>query len=126
MVYALVITIAAGLLLLALPAGLFWASRRASQSSLSFRGWRWHPNALGFTLLAIVAAVLLWRVFPAVIFLPMVIPFFWRFRGRRSGGPLVWQWRARSGQPHTNGQSNGRQKDDDPAIEGQYRNLDDE
>jgi hypothetical protein len=128
MVYALVITVAAGLLLLALPAGLFWFGRRATQGNLSFRGWRWHPNRIGFSVLAIVAAVVFARFFPGILFLLFVIPVLWRFRGRRSGGgrPFVWQWRAKRGQPHTNGQSNGHKQGDDPAIEGQYRNLDDE
>jgi hypothetical protein len=124
MIYALVITIAAGLVLLALPTGLFLAGRRAVHGDFSLRGWRWHPNALGFTVLAIVAAVVLWRIFPEFLFLPLVIPFFWRWRGRRSGGPFAWTWRARRQQqpPPTN----GHRKDDDHAIEGQYRNLDDD
>jgi len=128
MIYALVLTVAAGLLLLALPTGLFLAGRNVSRGGFSFRSWRWHPNALGFTALALVATFILWRIFPEVLFLPMVLPFFWRWRSRRSGGTSGWTWRAKRGQaPPTNGHhSNGHHKDDDHAIEGQYRNLDDE
>lgn len=128
MIYALVITILAGLVLLAVPTVLALAGRRATRGEFSLSGWRWRPNALGLTLLAIVAVVVLGRIFPVVFFLPMLIPFFWRFRGGRrsgSGGPFNWQWRARRGPPpSTNGHSNGHKQDDQNAIEGQYRNLD--
>jgi hypothetical protein len=133
-IYALAIAIVAGLALLAVPTGLFLAGRRAfgaDKGTRSRLGWSWRPNALGFSLLAIVATLVLSRAFPEILFLPLVIPLFWRFRGRgrRSGrgGPFVWQWRARRGDPPpTNGHSNGHAKDDENAIEGQFRNLDDE
>jgi hypothetical protein len=128
-IYAVVIAIAAGLALLAIPAGLFMLGRKAAQGALSLRNWSWRPNGLGFAVLAILGAVVLWRIFPEVLFVPFIIPFFMRFRGRRSGGtsgnggPFVWQWRSRRGQPPS---SNGHKQDDDQAIEGQYRNVDDE
>ncbi len=130
MVYALIITTVAALVLLAIPTVLVLAGRRATEGNFSISGWSWRPNALGLTLLAIVAVVLLGRFFPVVFFLPMLIPFFWRFRGGRkpgTGGPLNWQWRARRGPPpSTNGHSNGHKKDGQNTIEGQYRNVDDE
>lgn len=134
MIYALAITVIAGLVLLAIPSGLYMAGRRVfgdSKTSLSRPGWSFRPNALGFTLIAIVLSFALWRIFPGFLLLPMLIPFVWRFRGgggRRSGtgGPFVWQWRARRGPPPTNGHSNGHTKDDESSIEGQFRNIDDE
>lgn len=130
MIYALVITIVAALVLLAIPTVLALAGRRATEGNFSISGWSWRPNALGFTLIAIVLSVALWRFFPVFLFLPMLIPFVWRFRGGRrpgAGGPFNWQWRARGGPPpSTNGHSNGHKRDDKGAIEGQHRNLDDE
>jgi hypothetical protein len=82
MAYALIISIAAGVLLLALLAlaGVL-VSRRGP---VSLRGWRWYPSPLGLLLLVPVAAFLLWRALPVLIFVPLVIPFFWRMR--RGGG----------------------------------------
>jgi hypothetical protein len=125
-VYALVLAVAAGLLLLAIPAGLLLAGRRISWDGFSLRGWSWRPNALGFSLLTILAALALWRLFPEFLLLPVFLPLLWRWRDRRSGQAFAWQWRAKRGRPSTNGRSNGHQHGDDPSIEGQYRHKDDE
>ncbi len=65
--------------------------------------------------------LLLWRVFPAFLFLPIIIPFFWRWQ---SGSRAFFRgWRPGQRRPPTNG--NGSYRADDP-IEGRYRPLDDE
>src|SRR3990172_10417421 len=108
MIYALTITIAAGVLLLGLLAVAALSARRASESGIDwpqFGRWRWYPSALGFSVLLLVAGLLLSRLFPAFLFLPIVIPFFW--------------WRRRGRGPGS------RQDGDSGAIEGCYRPLDD-
>ncbi len=107
MIYALTITIAAGLLLLAVLGGAALVARRAQEDGgwPSIGRWRWYPNALGLTVLVLVAGLLLWRLFPALLLVPIVLPFFWRrrfFRGPRS-----------------------RRDQEDQAIEGRYRPFDD-
>lgn len=80
MLYALTITIAAGLALLAIFAGAALLARRlASEGGLSLpsRGWRWYPSAIGLLLLPI-AALVLWRFFPVLLLLPIIIPFVLR------------------------------------------------
>jgi hypothetical protein len=42
-----------------------------------FGGWRWHPSLLGFSVALLLAGLLLWRVFPELVFLPIVVPIFW-------------------------------------------------
>ena len=109
MIYALAITIAAGLLLLALLGGAALLARRAAGAAdgwPSLGSWRWYPSALGFSVLLLVTGLLLSRLFPAFLFLPIMIPFFW--------------WRRRWGGP---GGGRGR---DDRTIEGRYRPLDDQ
>lgn len=121
MIYALVITIAVGLFLITLLSGLGLLIQRGGWRGLALGSWRWRPNAIGFTVLALVAALLLWRVFPEFLFLPVIIPFLWRGRAR-GGQPHGWVWRSGQRRPPTN----GHRPADDHAIEGQYRNLDDE
>ncbi len=121
MIYALSITIVAGLFLLGLLMGLGLLVQRGGWRGWSVQGWRWHPNALGFTVLALVAGLLLWRVFPEFLFLPVIIPFVWRWRGR-GGRPNMWVWRSRRQRPPANGHRAG----DEGAIEGQYRKTDDD
>ena len=109
MIYALTITIAAGVLLLALLGGAMLLARRAAGGSIGWPpigGWRWYPSALGLSMVLLLAGLLLSRLFPAFLFLPIVIPFFW--------------WRRRWGRP------GGRRGRDDHTIEGRYRPLDDE
>ena len=119
MIYALAITIAAGLVLIALLTGLGVLVSRGGWRGLALGSWRWRPNTLGFTVMALVAVVLLWRVFPALMFIPIMIPFFWRGRGRR--GPSTWVWRSRRRGPRANGHA-----PDQGAIEGQFRKPDEE
>ncbi len=134
MVYALIIAIAAGLALLALPTGLYLAGRRAKDGNFSLSGWSFRPNALGFTVIALIASLALSRIFPGFLLLTMLIPFVWRFRGGgggrspgRGSGPFTWQWRARrSPPPSTNGHSNGHERDGERRIEGQQRDVDEE
>ena len=129
MLYALTITIAAGLLLIGLLVGGTLLARRAAANAERglgpFAGWRWQPSGFGWLLLLLlpVAGVLLWRVFPVFLFLPMFLPFVWRWRN--SGRPpfeFVRRRRRRSDRPPTN----GHRPADDRAIEGSYRPLDDE
>ena len=105
MIYALTITVAAGLLLLALIGFAVALVRRvAGVGDWPWRGrWRWYPTPLGLLVLLPLAGLLLWRLFPELLFLPIILPFFWRgrfFRRRRREGA-------------------------DGAIEGTYRPLDD-
>ena len=95
MLYALTITIAAGLALLALFAGAALLARRFATEgglSLPIPGWRWYPSPIGLLLIPI-AALVLWRFFPALVFLPIILPFvlrrglggIFRFPGRQHG-----------------------------------------
>lgn len=111
MIYALVVTIAAGLLLLALLGGAVLLARRAAGATdgwPSFGRWRWYPSALGLALLLLAGGLLLWRLFPALLFIPIILPFF--LRGR-------FRWRGGSS---TVGGGNG-----DGSIDGHYRRLED-
>ncbi len=91
MTYALLITIAAALALVALVGGGALLARRAagtaSRGEAPFGSWRWYPSPLGLALLVLLplAGLLLWRAFPVFLFLPVVLPFFWRWRGRAFG-----------------------------------------
>jgi hypothetical protein len=121
MIYALTITIAAGLLLLALLGSVVLLARRVAglDAWRNVGGWRWYPSPLGLLLLLPLAALILWRLFPAVLLIPVVLPFFWR--GRRSAGPLLYIWNlGRRRRPRADGEGDGR------VIDGQYRRLDDE
>jgi len=121
MIYALTTTIAVGVLLLLLLAGAVLLARRAAGEGWPSIGrWRWYPSPLGLLLLLPIAALLLWRFFPAFLFIPLILPFF--LRGRRVGRPFFFVRR-----PGRRGSSsNGRHSADERPIEGQYRPLDDE
>jgi len=106
MAYALAVTIAAGLLLLTLLAAGALLYQRGGWRGWSIGRWRWHPSALGLSALLLLAGLLLWRLFPAFLFLPIVVPFFW------------WGRRLRTPRPGP--------RSDDRAIEGPYRPLDDQ
>ena len=84
MIYSLTITIAAGLLFLGLIALAFTLERRVAGSGdwPSLRGWSWRPSPLGLLLLPL-AVILLLRFSPGLIFIPFVLPFFWRGFHRR-------------------------------------------
>jgi hypothetical protein len=102
MVYALVISIAAGVALLALIALVALTLQRGRLPSLG--GWRWYPSPLGLLLLLPVLGLLVWRAFPALLVLPFVLPFFRRRR---------WFARPRA-----------RSRSGDDAIDGEFRPLD--
>lgn len=121
MIYALTITIAAGLLLLGLLAGVVLLARRvAGPGGLrNLASWRWYPSPLGLLLVLPLAALVLWRLFPAVLLIPVVLPFFWR--GRRTAGPLRFFWNL-GRRPPTPRHDDG----DDRSIDAQYRPLDDD
>ena len=120
MIYALTITIAAGLILLVLLVlGLALARRVADGDWSAVGRWRWYPSPLGLLLLAPIAALLLFRFLPAILLIPVVVPFFWR--NRRIGRTLFFIWNlGRSVRPP--GDDDGH----DRTIEGQARPLDDE
>ncbi len=84
MIYSLTITIVAGLALLGLIALTFALVRRVAGSAdwPPIRGWSWRPSPLGLLLLPL-AAILLLRFSPGLIFIPFALPFLWRRFGRR-------------------------------------------
>ena len=119
MIYALTVTIAAGLLLLVLFTIGIALARRAAGADWPLSGrWHWYPTPLGLLILLPVAGLLLWRLFPLILFIPIVLPFM--LRGRRFG-PFLFRNLGRRPPPGDEGRD-----DDDDAIEGQYRPLDDE
>lgn len=121
MVYALIITITAGVLLFLLIGGGAVLARRAADGEWpSLAKSRWYPSPLGLLLLVPVAVLLLWRVFPVLFILPIILPFF--RRGRTIGGPLFRLWSMGRQPPPPPSE----QRDDDGTIEGRYRPLDDE
>ncbi|MGB2694729.1 MAG: hypothetical protein WBD55_06010 [Dehalococcoidia bacterium] len=118
MVYALVITIAAALLILAAIAGGTLLVRQAAGHSVPTLGrWRFYPSPIGLLVLPLLAALVFLRFVPGLLFIPFVLPF--ALRGRR-----FWGGRRRRNEP-TNGRNSGESVDES-TIEGQYRNLDDE
>lgn len=117
MLYALVITLAAGVALLVLLGGLALLYRRGLRDGFAFRDWRWYPSPLALLLLLPVLGILLWRFFPAFLFIPIILPFFW---GRRRG---VTPFFMRTYHKHR--QSNGRNGHRD-AVEGEYTRREEE
>jgi len=113
MLYALLLTIAAGLVALFLLSGGLLFARHAVEAArrgeAPFGRWRFYPSPLGLLLLLLLplAALVLWRVFPAFFFLPIIIPFFWRWRGR--GGSILRRPRR------------GPDERDEDASEGRFR-----
>lgn len=122
MVYALTITIAVGLVALALVGIAVVLARRAAgvEGWRSLGRWRWYPSPLGLLLLLPLAALLLWRLFPAILLIPIILPFFWR--GRRLPTPFLFVWNLGRRPPPPEAAHDL----DDGTIEGQYRPLDDE
>jgi hypothetical protein len=117
MLIPLIITIAACVAILAvLAAGAYFGQRAlatAGRGEAPFGRWRFSPNGLGIVVLLLlpVAALLLWRVFPLMFFLPVVIPLIWRLRGASFFN------RRRRREPD---------ETEDDTIEGRYRPLDDQ
>jgi len=117
MLIALIVTVAACVTILALlAAGAYFAQRTlatAGRGEAPFGRWQFRPSALGLALLLLLplAGLVLWRVFPLMFFLPVVIPLFWRLRGRS-----IFSRRRRREPDET----------EDDTIEGRYRPLDDQ
>jgi len=89
-------------------------------SGVSVRGWRWHPSMLGITVLVLAGALIFWRFFPELLFLPIILPFFWRFRmGGRGRGPT---WTV----PHRSRRAEDEPPPDERAIDAQFRHVEDE
>ena len=121
MVYALLITIAAGVLLFLLLGGGAVLARRAADGQWPSLGRsRWYPSPFGMLLLVPVAGLLLFRFLPVLFILPIILPFF--RRGRGLSGPLFRLWSMGRRPPPPDEE----QEDDDGSIEGRYRPLDDE
>jgi hypothetical protein len=116
MVYSLTVTIAAAVVLFALlGVAAFMARRAAGAGGVGpVAGWRWNPSPLGFLVLVPLAGLLLWRLFPAVLLVPVIFPFF--MRGRRPAGRTRFFWAS--------GRRAPLQGDDNKTIDGQWRSLD--
>ena len=123
MIYALTVTIAAGLFLLALFAiGIAFARRAAGADWPSIGRWHWYPTPLGLLVLLPIAGLLLWRLFPLLLFIPVVLPFL--LRGGRFGPTIYRLWNLGRRPPPGDDGPDG--DDDDNSIEGRYRPLDDD
>ncbi len=87
MVYSLAITILATVAILFVISFVALLVRRAAngESVFSLRGWRWYPTPLGLLVLAPIIALLAWRMLPALLLLPIVLPFFRRRGGGQNG-----------------------------------------
>lgn len=106
--YALTITLAAVLAFLVLVGLLYLGARRVAGASVpSLSGWSWYPSPIALLLVLPLAGLLLWRLFPAFLLLPVLLPFFLRLR-------LFGRNRRR-----------GRRDGDDGTFEGHYRRIDD-
>ena len=119
MIYSLAITITAAVLLLALVGFGVVLCRRAvgAEGVRSLAHWRWYPSPLGLLILVPIAGLLVLRLLPALLLLPIILPFL--FRSRRFIRPLLFVWNlGRSG--HVNDDT------DDGAFDAQYRPVDDE
>ena len=119
MIYSLAITIAAAVLLLTLlSVGVVLVRRATGAGGLrSLARWRWYPSPLGLLLLLPIAGLLVLRLLPALLLLPVILPFL--LRSRRFISPLFFLWNlGRSG--HVNDDP------DDGAFDAQYRPLDDD
>lgn len=93
MVYSLAITILATVAILFVISFVALTVRRIAkgESAISLRGWRWYPSPLGLLVLAPIVALLAWRMLPALILLPIVLPFFRRGRGGNNGRGGDWR-----------------------------------
>lgn len=83
MVYSLAITTLAAVVILFVIAFIGLTVRRIAKGepAFSMRAWRWYPTPLGMLLLTPIVVLLAWRMLPALMLLPLVLPFF-RRRGR--------------------------------------------
>lgn len=85
-------------------------------SGFSFRGWRWQPSMLGITVAVLAGALVLWRFFPELLFIPIILPFFW-FGRRGQRGP---RWTVPHRAPPPANDADGAAMD---AIDAQYRRI---
>ena len=92
MLYSLIVALTFGLLFLAL---LGIATRLARDVSSrggvrvpALGGWYWYPSTLAFLFLLPLAAVVVARFLPALIVLPLALPFLFR----RRAGLFSWDW----------------------------------
>lgn len=118
MIYALVITIAAALLIFAAIGGGALLLRRAvagdGYRSSSIGSLRWQPTPVGLLLFLPMVVLLLLRILPGMALLSFLL------RSGRAAGPLFFLW-------NLGGRSRWREhRDDDDAIPGEFRPLDDE
>lgn len=120
MLYSLVITIAAAIVLVAVIAGVALLARRLSggEGLAVFRGWRWYPSPLGLLILLPIVAFLLIRAAPLLLLIPLAIPLLWRSRRLAGPGFVLWNlWRDE--------RERRNQDEDDPPGDGDtwpYRN----
>jgi hypothetical protein len=110
MLIALTISIAAGLVMLALIVGGALLARRAAAgegAGAAFGSWRFYPSPWVLLLLPLVAAFFLSRFLPGFIFLPLfIVPFFLR----RGGIGGLFSSRRRRGDSDTE-KRNGPDRD---------------
>jgi len=103
MSYALIITLIAGVTLLTLIAVAFALGRRLAGGEWpAIGGWSWRPTPAGLLLLVPLAGLLLWRLLPALL----VLPLMFLLRGLRL--------RSMFG---------GGDDGDDGAIDGEFRRV---
>ncbi|MEX0785666.1 MAG: hypothetical protein WD939_03420, partial [Dehalococcoidia bacterium] len=83
MLYSLVITIAAAVLIFAVLGGAALLARGIAQGDglALFRGWRWFPSPLALIILLPILAIVAIRAAPLLLLIPLALPFLWR--GRR-------------------------------------------
>lgn len=97
-----------------LIATLLMSGRRlfaaAGEGRAPFGRWRWSPSPLALLLLPLLG-LLLWRIMPELLFIPIILPIFW--------------WRRRIPAPSFVRRRTGEKAREDGTIEGQYRRLDD-
>lgn len=52
----------------------------ALAASRGLAGWRWYPSRFAMLLMLPLLGLLLWRIFPELLFIPIIIPLFWTWR----------------------------------------------
>lgn len=117
MIYALTITILAGVALLALFVGVALLARKVAQGEglSALRGWRWYPSPLALLVLIPIAAFVLFRAVPFLLVIPLIIPFYWRSRRMRGRVSSMWNM----------GRKRPREDDDDHTIDAKYHPFSD-
>ena len=113
MIYALTISIIAGLALLAFFVALALLARQVARGEGLGRrdGWRWYPSPLALFVLLPLVGFLVFRAAPLLFVIPVIIPFLWR--SRWLAGPAMFFWRHR------------RPRDDDGRFGGSFGRFSD-